>query len=79
MGYKTRDQLNGDLAPANGDSYFLYGQALLQFAIQQNTVLGQSAQASASKVEEQQDIAKEEGDARTYPYTFRNRSTHMLT
>lgn len=55
-----RDQLNGDLAPANGDAYFLYGQALLQFAIQQNTVLGQSAQASATKVEEQQETAKEE-------------------
>ncbi|CAO3620639.1 unnamed protein product [Mucor fragilis] len=54
------DQLNGDLAPANGDAYFLYGQALLQFAIQQNTVLGQSAQASTAKVEEQQEIAKEE-------------------
>ncbi|KAG1110491.1 hypothetical protein G6F42_015316 [Rhizopus arrhizus] len=54
------DQLNGDLAPANGDAYFLYGQALLQFAIQQNTVLGQSAQASATKVEEQQETAKEE-------------------
>ncbi|KAG2200490.1 hypothetical protein INT46_004259, partial [Mucor plumbeus] len=54
------DELNGDLAPANGDAYFLYGQALLQFAIQQNTVLGQSAQASANKVEEQQEIAKEE-------------------
>ncbi|GAN07134.1 nuclear autoantigenic sperm protein isoform X2 [Mucor ambiguus] len=56
----TKDQLNGDLATANGDAYFLYGQALLQFAIQQNTVLGQSAQASATKVEEQQAIAKDE-------------------
>lgn len=56
----NRDEINGDLAPANGDAYFLYGQALLQFAIQQNTVLGQSAQASATKVEEQQEIAKEE-------------------
>lgn len=52
--------MNGDLAPANGDAYFIYGQALLQFAIQQNTVLGQSAQASASAVEEQQEKAKEE-------------------
>lgn len=53
-----RDQINGDLAPANGDAYFIYGQALLQFAIQQNTVLGQSAQASASAVEEQQEKAE---------------------
>lgn len=58
--FLIRDQLNGDLAPANGDAYFIYGQALLQFAIQQNTVLGQSAQASASAVEEQQEKAKEE-------------------
>lgn len=52
------DQINGDLAPANGDAYFIYGQALLQFAIQQNTVLGQSAQASAKEVEEQQEQAE---------------------
>ncbi|KAG1045939.1 hypothetical protein G6F43_011199 [Rhizopus delemar] len=48
------DQLNGDLAPENGDAYFMYGKALLQYAIEQNTVLGQSAQASATAVEEQQ-------------------------
>ncbi|KAI8641323.1 hypothetical protein BD408DRAFT_368430 [Parasitella parasitica] len=53
------DKLNGDLAPANGDAYFLYGQALLQYAIQQNAVLGQTAQASATKVEQRQEIAKE--------------------
>ncbi|KAI9473926.1 MAG: hypothetical protein EXX96DRAFT_621554 [Benjaminiella poitrasii] len=54
------DEANGDLDPANGDAYFMYGKALLQLAIQQNNVLGQSAQASASKVEEQQEIAKEQ-------------------
>lgn len=54
----SRDQINGDLAPANGDAYFIYGKALLQFAIQQNTVLGQSAQASAKEVEEQQEQAE---------------------
>ncbi|KAG2236031.1 hypothetical protein INT48_008123 [Thamnidium elegans] len=54
------DELNGVLAPANGDAFFLYGEALLQYAIQQNTVLGQSAQASAEAVEEQQEIEKEE-------------------
>ncbi|KAI8083278.1 uncharacterized protein B0P05DRAFT_536773 [Gilbertella persicaria] len=53
------DQLNGDLAPANGDAYFLYGQALLQYAIHQNTVLGQSAQASAEAVEKQQEQEQE--------------------
>jgi hypothetical protein len=47
----------------------LYGQALLQFAIQQNTVLGQSAQASANKVEEQQEIAKEE-EGKTLVQTY---------
>jgi hypothetical protein len=55
-----RDQLNGDLAPANGDAYFIYGQALLQYAIEQNTVLGHSAQASAKVVEKQQEKEKEE-------------------
>jgi hypothetical protein len=55
----NRDELNGDLAPENGDAYFIYGQALLQYAIQQNTVLGQSAQASATAAEEQQEIEKE--------------------
>lgn len=55
-----RDEVNGCLAPANGDAFFFYGEALLQFAIQQNTVLGQSAQASATAVEEQQEIEKEE-------------------
>ncbi|KAI8366216.1 hypothetical protein BD560DRAFT_372231 [Blakeslea trispora] len=48
------DQINGDLSPENGDAYFLYGQALLQYAIMQNTVLGQSAQASAKVIEKQQ-------------------------
>ncbi|CEP11091.1 hypothetical protein [Parasitella parasitica] len=60
LGEACQDKLNGDLAPANGDAYFLYGQALLQYAIQQNTVLGQSAQASATHVEQQQEAAKEE-------------------
>ncbi|KAI7907562.1 uncharacterized protein BX663DRAFT_533892 [Cokeromyces recurvatus] len=54
------DEVNGDLAPENGDAYFLYGKALLQLAIQQNSVLGQSAQASASKVEEQLAVTKEQ-------------------
>ncbi|CAO3691009.1 unnamed protein product [Rhizopus stolonifer] len=53
------DQLHGDLAPENGDVYFIYGKALLQFAIQQNAVLGQSAQANATAVEEQQKGTKE--------------------
>ncbi|CAO3700402.1 unnamed protein product [Rhizopus microsporus] len=53
------DQLNGDLAPENGDAYFMYGKALLQYAIQQNTVLGQSAQANAVAVEEQQRETKQ--------------------
>ncbi|KAI8991604.1 hypothetical protein BDF20DRAFT_811061 [Mycotypha africana] len=52
------DQVNGVLAPENGDAYFLYGKALLQLAIQQNTVLGLSAQESASEVEAQQEEAK---------------------
>lgn len=57
-----RDQLNGDLAPENGDAYFMYGKALLQYAIEQNTVLGQSAQASATAVEEQQkEVIETEG------------------
>ena len=32
------------MAPDNGDAYFAYGRALLQSAIQQNTVLGDSGQ-----------------------------------
>ncbi|KAI8367820.1 hypothetical protein EDC96DRAFT_506172 [Choanephora cucurbitarum] len=54
------DQINGDLSPKNGDAYFLYGQALLQYAIMQNTVLGQSAQASAKVVEQQQKDEQEQ-------------------
>lgn len=57
--YIYSDQLNGDLAPENGDAYFMYGKALLQYAIQQNTVLGQSAQANAVAVEEQQRETKQ--------------------
>lgn len=37
----------------------MYGKALLQYAIQQNTVLGQSAQANAAAVEEQQHETKQ--------------------
>ncbi|KAI7848026.1 hypothetical protein BDC45DRAFT_551779 [Circinella umbellata] len=40
------DSINGELAPENGDAYFAYGRALLQSAIQQNTVLGESGQDS---------------------------------
>jgi hypothetical protein len=42
------------LNPKNGDAYFLYGRALLEYAIQRNSVLGQSAKASAEEVETQQ-------------------------
>ncbi|ORZ25322.1 hypothetical protein BCR42DRAFT_340312 [Absidia repens] len=48
------DSLNGELNLKNGDAYFLYGRALLQYAIQRNSVLGNSAQASAEEVEHQQ-------------------------
>ncbi|KAI8344058.1 hypothetical protein BC941DRAFT_491799 [Chlamydoabsidia padenii] len=48
------DQLNGELDPKNGDAYFLYGRSLLEYAIQRNSVLGQSAQATAEEVETQQ-------------------------
>lgn len=51
--------MNGSLSLENGDAFFLYGEALLQYAIQRNTVLGQSAQASAEAVEEQQEMEKE--------------------
>ncbi|KAI9339230.1 hypothetical protein BD770DRAFT_476761 [Pilaira anomala] len=53
------DEMNGSLSLENGDAFFLYGEALLQYAIQRNTVLGQSAQASAEAVEEQQEMEKE--------------------
>ncbi|KAI7883693.1 hypothetical protein K492DRAFT_175028 [Lichtheimia hyalospora FSU 10163] len=36
------DSIHGELAPESGDAYFSYGRALLQHAIQQNTVLGDS-------------------------------------
>ncbi|KAJ8663083.1 hypothetical protein O0I10_001260 [Lichtheimia ornata] len=36
------DSIHGELAPESGDAYFAYGRALLQHAIQQNTVLGDS-------------------------------------
>lgn len=49
-----RDALNGELNPQNGDAYLLYGRALLEYAIQRNSVLGQSAKASAEEVETQQ-------------------------
>ncbi|KAI8099377.1 uncharacterized protein BX664DRAFT_321116 [Halteromyces radiatus] len=52
------DVLHGELDPRNGDAYFLYGRALLDYAIQQNAVLGQSAQATAEEVETQQLEAK---------------------
>lgn len=52
--YYCRDALNGELNPKNGDAYFLYGRALLEYAIQRNSVLGQSAKASAEEVEIQQ-------------------------
>ncbi|CEI89286.1 hypothetical protein RMCBS344292_03651 [Rhizopus microsporus] len=61
------DQLNGDLAPENGDAYFMYGKALLQYAIQQNTVLGQSAQANAVAVEEQQRETKQAEEGSSNP------------
>ncbi|CAO3578277.1 unnamed protein product [Absidia cylindrospora] len=48
------DSLNGELNLKNGDAYLLYGRALLQYAIQRNSVLGDSAQASAEEVENQQ-------------------------
>ncbi|KAI8970971.1 hypothetical protein BDB01DRAFT_525430 [Pilobolus umbonatus] len=47
------DELNGVLDPANGDVYFQYGEALLQHAIKQNTVLGQQASNNAATIEEQ--------------------------
>ncbi|KAI9309432.1 hypothetical protein BJ944DRAFT_236121 [Cunninghamella echinulata] len=56
---KQLDILNGELDPKNGDAYLLYGRALLEYAIQQTSVLGQSAKASAEAVEKQ----KEESEA----------------
>lgn len=48
-----RDALNGELDPKNGDAYLSYGRALLEYAIQQTSVLGQSAKASAEAVEKE--------------------------
>ncbi|KAI9266996.1 hypothetical protein BY458DRAFT_540356 [Sporodiniella umbellata] len=53
------DQYHGELAPQNGEAYFLYGKALLEFAILQNTILGQDAQANVSAAEDQQKTIKE--------------------
>ncbi|KAI8068035.1 hypothetical protein BC940DRAFT_300172 [Gongronella butleri] len=52
------DEKHGDLDPASGDAYFAYGRALLQFAIQRNTVLGDSAQESADAIKEQEQAAQ---------------------
>ncbi|CEG84479.1 hypothetical protein RMATCC62417_18278 [Rhizopus microsporus] len=45
----------------------MYGKALLQYAIQQNTVLGQSAQANAAAVEEQQRETKQAEEGSSNP------------
>ncbi|KAI9257945.1 hypothetical protein BDA99DRAFT_514858 [Phascolomyces articulosus] len=52
------DTIHGELSPESGDAYFHYGRALLQSAIQQNTVLGESGQdnkvdAAPAKPQEQ--------------------------
>ncbi|KAI9498003.1 hypothetical protein BDB00DRAFT_784485 [Zychaea mexicana] len=55
------DSAHGELAPASGDAYFAYGRALLQSAIQQNTVLGESGQDN--KVDVVPPTAQEENAA----------------
>ncbi|KAI7871093.1 hypothetical protein BDF14DRAFT_1950639 [Spinellus fusiger] len=69
------DDLHGSLAQENGDGYFLFGRALLQLAIQNSTVLGQSQVAVSAteteieptqeKDEEDDDDAEEEDDDAT--------------
>ncbi|ORY96525.1 hypothetical protein BCR43DRAFT_491848 [Syncephalastrum racemosum] len=52
---------HGDLAPECGDAYFLYGKALTNFAIQQNTVLGNSTKTAqpAPQPESEDDNGKD--------------------
>jgi hypothetical protein len=47
-----RDNQFGELAPECADAYYMYGKALLQYAIQQNTVLGNKAAEDITAVEE---------------------------
>ncbi|RUS28641.1 hypothetical protein BC938DRAFT_481641, partial [Jimgerdemannia flammicorona] len=48
-----RDQTYGELAPECGDAYFLYGRALLNYAIQQSSVLGgRAVKAAETEIED---------------------------
>ncbi|OZJ04296.1 hypothetical protein BZG36_02576 [Bifiguratus adelaidae] len=49
------DKTYGELSPMCGDAYFLYGRALLHYATQQNSVLGNEAtgQSAANEVKEE--------------------------
>ncbi|ORX61604.1 hypothetical protein DM01DRAFT_1380465 [Hesseltinella vesiculosa] len=53
------DELHGELDPASGDAYFLYGRALLESAIERNTVLGDSAQENADAIDKKEIEAKQ--------------------
>ncbi|KAL1931867.1 hypothetical protein VTP01DRAFT_8923 [Rhizomucor pusillus] len=58
------DSLYGELAKESGDAYFLYGRALLQSAIQRNSVLGQSGQEQQPPAVQQQATDTKNKDAR---------------
>ncbi|KAI8147689.1 hypothetical protein BJV82DRAFT_596545 [Fennellomyces sp. T-0311] len=51
---QLQDMIYGELAPESGDVYFAYGRALLQHAIQQNTVFGESKQDTKAEAPKQE-------------------------
>ncbi|KAJ2960736.1 hypothetical protein NQZ79_g3963 [Umbelopsis isabellina] len=46
------DKQFGELSPQCADTYFMYGKSLLQYAIQQNSVLGNKAAEESTAIEE---------------------------
>jgi len=46
------DKQFGELAPQSADAYFMYGKALLQYAIKQSSVLGNKAAEESTAIEE---------------------------
>ncbi|KAI8580587.1 hypothetical protein K450DRAFT_236358 [Umbelopsis ramanniana AG] len=51
------DNQFGELAPQCADAYFMYGKALLQNAIQQNSVLGNAAAEDSAAVEDTETLS----------------------
>ena len=50
--FVSRDKQFGELAPQSADAYFMYGKALLQYAIKQSSVLGNKAAEESTAIEE---------------------------